>query len=157
MNPNSEKYGGFDVGEINKKEALFVSDKRTAKMSYRIHDLDYIGGSEILKLSLKDNGNICRIMKFVDSVSEQPALMFDIVNDERKEIVFKSKGIYYNAMGISAVLAINNLITQWEVVPTDLICRSFLFGDRNTFLDTIEKYNIKISRGADWHIRNELD
>ena len=150
------KYGGYNIQNMNDPSSIFVSDKKTVNMSYRIHDINMINEFEIMKLKLKD-GNICRIMKFVDKESGQPSLMIDIVNEERKEIIFKSEEIFYNAVGLGGTLVKNELIGQWEIVPTDVICRSFLFGDKNSLLQALDDYNIKISRSADWHIRNEME
>lgn len=148
--------GGYDIKNMSDPSVIFVSKDKIAKMSYRLHDIEIINGSEILKLKLR-TGLICRIMKFVDEASNQPSLMIDIVNEENKTIVYKTDEIYYNGMGVGGSLVINELIGQWEIVPTDNLCRSFLFGDKLFLLKTLDEYNIKISRSADWYIRNEME
>jgi hypothetical protein len=148
--------GGFDLKKLSDPSAIFVSDKKIAKLSFRIHDIDFSNNDEILKLKLK-NENICRIMKFIDTTTNQPSLMFDIVNDTKKIIISKSNEIFYNGHGLGGALVINQIVGQWEVVPIDKLCRAFLFGDKNSLFEILDEYNIKISREADWYIRNEMD
>ncbi len=155
METTDSNIGGYNLRNMA-DSAIFVSDKKTIKMSYRIHDIDFVGDTEIMKLKLS-NGSICRIMKFLDPKSKQPSLMFDVVDDIKKEIISKSPQIYYNGIGLSGTLVDNQLIGQWEIVPTDKISRAFLYGDKNTLLDSLEEFNIKLSKSADWHIRNEME
>ena len=147
---------GLDFKKLSDSSSIFVSDKKTINMSYRLHDLVVINGSELMKLKLKSK-LVCRINKFVDEESGQPSLQFDLVDEEKKEIVYTVAEKFYNGIGLSGFLVTYGLIGQWEIVPTDKLCRSFLFGDKNSLLETLDTYNIKVSKSADWHIRNEMD
>ena len=151
-----EKLEGFELHNMIDPSTIFASTSKSPKMSYRIHDLTNINGSELLKLKLQD-GTICRIMKYIDDNTKTPALTFDIVDEVKKEIISKANAHFFNGVGLSIVLLDNNLITQWEIVPTDKICRAFIFGDKNTFLSALEEFNIKLSQSADWYIRNALE
>ena len=101
-------------------------------------------------------GQSCRIMKYVDTETNQPALILDIVDNEKKEIVFKADKILYNGVGVGAFLMPHGFILQWEIMPIDKICRSFIFGDKESFLSLIDEFNIKLSQSADWFIKHEL-
>jgi hypothetical protein len=151
-----QNIGGLDLKNLSDSSSIFISDKKTTKMSYRLHDLVVINGYELMKLKLKSE-LVCRISKYIDTASNQPTLNIDLVDEEKKEIIYTTDEKFYNGVGLSAFLATYGLIGQWEIVPTDKLCRSYLLGDKSTLLETLNTYNIKISKSADWHIRNEMD
>jgi len=151
-----QNIGGLDLKNLSDTSSVFVSDKNTIKMSYRLHDLIVVDGFEIMKIKLKST-LVCRIGKFIDTVSGQPTLSMDLVDEDKKEIVYTTDEKFYNGIGLSGFLVTYGLIGQWEIVPTDKLCRSYLLGDKTSLLETLDTYNIKISKSADWHIRNEMD
>ncbi|RLC46962.1 MAG: hypothetical protein DRH57_04985 [Candidatus Cloacimonadota bacterium] len=151
-----QNVGGLDLKNLSDSSSIFVSDKKSIKMSYRLHDLLVVDGFELMKLKLKSS-LVCRIGKYIDEESGQPTLRIDLVDEEKKEIVYTTNEKFYNGIGLSAFLVTYGLIGQWEIVPTDKLCRSYLLGDKNSLLETLDTYNIKISKSADWHIRNEMD
>ena len=151
-----QNIGGLDLKNLSDTSSIFVSDKKTVKMSYRLHDLVVVNGFELMKLKLK-SGLVCRIGKYLDTESGQPVLSMDLVDEVKKTIVYKIEEKFYNGIGLSAFLVTYELIGQWEIVPTDKLCRAYILGDKTTLLETLDTYNIKISKSADWHIRNEMD
>jgi hypothetical protein len=153
---NYSNLGGYGVNNLLNGDAFFAKENKKPKPSFKIMDISIIENSEILKLSL-GSGYLCRIMKTIDNISNQPATTFDLVNLEKKSIEFKANKLFINSIGLGGNLFQNNQLTQWEAGIVDLIGRAFLYGDKELFLNLINENNIKVSKDADWFIKNEMD
>jgi len=148
--------GGYSTHNLSDKKIFFAKEKKKIRLSFKLYSISSIDGSEILKFEL-GNGNICRFMRFIDPDNSIPSLTFDIVDIEKKEIILKAGKVFNYAAGIGGFLLSHNFITQWEIMPMDKIARSFVLGDRESFLSLIDEFNIKLSQEAAWYIKNELE
>ena len=148
--------GGYSAQNLSDRSIFFSKEKEKLRLSFKIDSISSIDGSELLKFKL-GNGNICRFMRFTDPENFIPSLTFDIVDTEKNEIILKAAKVFHNASGIGGFLLSHNFITQWEIMPMDKIARSFVLGDRESFLSLIDEFNIKLSQEAAWYIKNELE
>jgi len=151
----AKEVGGYTTHNLSDNKIFFASKKKI-KLSFSLQQISIVNSSEIMKLKLFSN-LICRIMKYMDHESMQPALVIDIVDEEKKEIVAKAAKIFYNAAGVGGFMFSHGYITQWEIVPFDRICRSFMLGDKTAFLLDIKEFNLRVSQEADWYIKNNLE
>lgn len=150
--------GGYKAGNLSDNNIFFASKDTTKKikLTFSIFDIIIVDNSEIIKLLLGNN-LVCRILKFTSEESNLPGLTFDLVDENNKTIVFKANKVFHNGVGLGLFLFEYNQITQWEITVIDMICRSFIFGDKISFLKNIETYNIKLSQSADWFVKNKLE
>lgn len=152
----SFKIGGYNTAKLS-EDNFFASKTKEAKLSFKLIDIVEINNSEIMKFKLNRINKVARIMKFFDEETKQPTLMFDIVDEEKKEISLKSNKMFYYASGLGSFFASHDFITQWEVAPFEKICRAFLLGDKHNFLELIDEFNLKMTISAEHYIKHELE
>lgn len=146
--------GGYDLNNLLNSKTFFAEKDKSPRLSFRLHDIVMINDSEILKIKLS-NGIVVRMMKFKNAESF-PCATFDLVNEETKEIISKSDKVFVGGLGIADLFFKKHWITQWEVPIMIKLCRGFVLGDKEIFRILITDYNLKISKDADWYLRNEL-
>ncbi len=151
---SSQEVGGYSTQNLTDTSIFFANPDKQIKLSFKIDNIELIEDSEIMKIKLSSS-LIVRLMKYSDG--DQVALIFDIVDDVKKEIVNKVDKLFYGGIGVGGFLMKHSFLPQWEVLPFDKISRAFVMGDKAAFTEATNHYNIKLSQSADWYIRNELD
>ena len=160
MEPNNNiPVGGFNIHNLNDNNVFFTTQNKKIKLSFKIDNIHLVNDSEIMNIisTFTNQKLIIRLMKFHDEESDQPSLVIDTVDPVSQEIKFKADKIFYSGVGLGSFLASHGLITQWEIIPIDKICRSFVLGDSTSFINLIDEFNIKLSEGAHFYIKNELE
>lgn len=149
-NDDSKSNGiiGFDLNN------LFSNKKKNISLSFKIKDIDDSNDMEVLKLEFF-NDLVVRIMKFNNNEGKASAT-FDIVDDEKKEILIKTNKIFVGGLGIAELFYKLNYITQWEIPIIIRLCRGFVFGDLDSIKDLIENYYLKISKQNEWKLKDKL-
>jgi hypothetical protein len=148
--------GGYTPIDFS-SPAFFAKKENKPHLSFKLVDIVNINGKEILKFHLKLIDKICRIMRYKDEKTGRPSVIFDIVDEEKKEIIFKSNKGFLMASQIGAYMVELGFINQWEIPPFELLTRAFLLGDKDTFLELANKYNLKMSLKAKNYIEFELE
>jgi hypothetical protein len=149
-----QKVGGFGVGNLLNNTSFISSKSKVVTLSFDIRDIVEIDDSEILKLNFS-NGFTVRIMKY-DNELNQAVATFDIVDEEKREIITKSNKEYIRGLGISDTFYGMNMITQWEIPILTKLCLGFVHGDVEAIKDLIKNYHVKIDKKAEWNLRMKL-
>ncbi len=149
----NQQVGGADIANLLSNHTFITQKNKQPSLSFSLNNILNIKGDEILKIEL-NNTLIIRLMK--DTYESIPVITFDIVDDEKKEIIIKSDKLFSGGIGIAELLFKHKFITQWEIPIFTKITRCFLFGDKDELRKIIEKYNLKINQDAWWHLKNEL-
>lgn len=150
---STQKVGGFDTNNILNND-IFIKKSTKFNLSFKLQNIEIIDGFEIMKLIFSNN-IIARIMKYTNDNSQAVAI-FDLVDDNKKEIILKTNTEYIGGLGIADIFLRLGYITQWEIPVLIKLLRGFIFGDIDIFKKMITKYNLKISKDAEWYLKSEL-
>ena len=149
-----QKMGGYGIGNLLNNELFVTSKSKVVTLSFEIQDIAEIDGNEILKLKFF-NGLTVRIMKY-ENEENQSVATFDIVDEEKKEIITRGNKEYIRGLGISELFYGMNMITQWEIPVLTHLCLGFIHGDAEIIKDLIKNYHLKFSKKAEWYLKMKL-
>jgi hypothetical protein len=80
-------------------------------------------------------------------------MVFDLVDEDKKEIVLASSKEFVSAFGMDDYFFKTGLITQWEIPVFNQLCRGFIFGDSESFLNLVNVYNLKFQKDVEWKLK----
>jgi hypothetical protein len=156
MEPNktNENIGGYNLANLLNTSIGSYNKNKVVTLSFKIHDIIHIDNTEIMKL-IFFNGITVRLMKYAND-DNNPVATFDLIDEEKKEILTKSDKEYIGGLGLADTFFKMNYITQWEIPTFTTLCRSFVLGDVETIKDLISHHHLKFSKESEWHLKNEL-
>jgi len=154
LNPMNNKVGGYDVANLFSGNTFFSNKNKVPTFSFKIQDIAEIQGDEILKLKFS-NTALVRVMKYANE-NNQPIAIFDIVDEEKKQIVVNTDKEFIGGLGISPILYEMNFITQWEIPILEKLFRAFVLGDPEALRVLIKDYHVEISSESEWRLRHKL-
>lgn len=156
--PQTQKVGGYDISDLLGSDVFMSPKIRTPKLSFEIKDIININGSEILKITMTKFGSgtlTVRVMKYRND-DGKPAATFDVVDEEKKEIIIKADKEYIGGLGMEKFFFQYGMINQWEIPIFLKLCRGFVLGDQEIFRILVQEYNLKFSKDAEWNLKNRL-
>jgi len=150
---SNQRVGGYDVVNFFDDTVFMSKRNKKPELSFIIKDIVVVDGNEILKLLfLKKNGLVARIMKYTNE-DQKPCMVFDLVDEDKKEIVLASSKEFVSAFGMDDYFFKTGLITQWEIPVFNQLCRGFIFGDSESFLNLVNVYNLKFQKDVEWKLK----
>ena len=81
---NPQQVGGADIANLLNNTNFISQKNKQPRLTFSLNNIVKINSSEILKLEFS-NKKIIRLMKSLDGLT--PVISFDIVDDEKKEII----------------------------------------------------------------------
>lgn len=144
-----EVIGGYSVEPILDGNTFF-GKKKYPNITFEITEVVKINNREYMYIGLSTPYHTLRIKKS-NNAESTPLIIADIINLEKKEILFTIEKEFLNGVGIGTFLFQYNFLSQWELPVIDIICRAFLYGDVDTFKKIITEYSIKYSDSIKYH------